>query len=322
MRSHAVLLLVLASLLACEAPPNRSTGASNTVGSDDGNPEDAGSVDAGADAGPDDAGPADAGIDAGPGDGGTAVVTGRPAPVPANYELAWRDDFDEPGLDKTKWTAIYPGLHRDGYNTPAAVSLEGGIVSITTFTEAGVHYSALLSTMHLYEPMFGYFEARIRFNDSPGGWCAFWLQGETNGNPVGDPGRAGVEIDVVEHRATDGSGSDLGNVQAINLNWDGYGPGRLNVQKLVAGPASGPSLQGFWHVYGLLWTANEYVFYLDDKPVWTTNSAISRRTESLWLTCEVQTSTWSGSVPPSGYGSLQNSTTRMDVDWVRVWQPR
>jgi hypothetical protein len=38
------------------------------------------------------------------------------------------------------------------------------------------------------------------------------------------------------------------------------------------------------------------------------------------LTCEVADASWAGYVPAGGYGSRATSTTKMDVDWVRVWQ--
>jgi beta-glucanase (GH16 family) len=178
----------------------------------------------------------------------------------------------------------------------------------------------LLSTLGKYDAVYGYYEARILFSDSPGEWCAFWLQSSTNGTPLNDPGRAGVEIDIVEHCAHEVDDPGISNIAALTLNWDGYGPDHKILQRLVTPPTGAPSLQGNWHTYGVLWTSTGYSFFLDDTPVWSTNTAVSQRTETVWLSCEVQNSTWAGSVPSSGYGSRDTSTTRMRVDCVRVWQ--
>ena len=166
----------------------------------------------------------------------------------------------------------------------------------------------------------GYFEARIKFQDAPGEWCAFWLNSPTNGNPLGDPATAGVEIDVVEHRVTDqGNWTALRDMVAMNLNWDGYGSHMQNRQK-VAGLPDGAALQGEWHTYGVLWSTTGYTFYVDKVPLWSISEAISRRPESIQLTCEVDDHTWAGNIPAGGFGSRATSTTGMDVDYVRVWQ--
>ena len=73
-------------------------------------------------------------------------------------------------------------------------------------------------------------------------------------------------------------------------------------------------------MYALLWTPDEYVFYLDGVEQWRSTSAVSRRGEYLRLTCEVLDRGWAGTIPNGGYGAAASSATKMQVDWVRVWQ--
>ncbi len=242
------------------------------------------------------------------------------APVPpAGYRLVWQDEFDGGALDPSRWTAV-DGRRRDAVNTPDAVTVRGGILTITTYTESGQSRTGFLQTDGKLEATYGYFEARIRFSDSPGAWCAFWLQSPTNGDPVGDPAHAGAEIDVVEHRVTNQDGwTQLADMIALNLNWDGYGADHKNAQ-LVTPIGGNAPVQGQWHTYGLLWTGAGYTFYVDAVPLWSVDQAVSQRSESIRLTCEVQDASWAGYVPTGGYGTLATSTTRMEVDWVRVWQ--
>jgi beta-glucanase (GH16 family) len=254
---------------------------------------------------------------------GTPTVTptapgGSPVPPLPGYQLAWEDEFQGTALDTSKWTAM-TGPRRDAQNTQDAVAIHDDLLGITTFTEAGVHKTAFLTTEGKFEATYGYFEARVKFQDAPGEWCAFWLQSPTNGQPMGDPARAGVEIDVVEHRVTDQGGWQLADYVALNLNWDGYGPERQNRQRVTTVPG-GAALQGQWHTYGLLWTPTGYTFYVDAIPLWTIAEAVSQRGESLQLTCEVDDGSWAGFVPKGGYGDRASSTTGMQVDWVRVWQ--
>jgi beta-glucanase (GH16 family) len=238
---------------------------------------------------------------------------------PAGYQLVWEDDFQGTTLNSSKWTAL-TGPRRDAFMVADAASVSGGVLNMTTYTQDGQHHTAFLTTDGNFMPTFGYVEARILFQDAPGEWCAFWLESPTNGVPLGDPAHAGVEIDVVEHRATDQGGwTALANMVALNLNWDGYGSNERNAQKVALLPDGSP-VQGAWHTYGVLWTETGYIFYVDGLQLWTTSAAVSLRSESIRLTCEVQDRTWAGTVPTGGYGSRDASTTGMRVDWVRVWQ--
>jgi beta-glucanase (GH16 family) len=238
---------------------------------------------------------------------------------PAGYALVLEDGFDGAALDEGLWN-VMEAPRRDARATRDAVAVGGGVLTLTTSTEDGVHHTGFLFTEDKFAARYGYFEARIRFNDAPGSWCAFWLLSPTVGNPRGDPGRAGVEIDVVEHRVTDQSGWDeLADMVAMNLNWDGYGELRRNVKKVTPLP-DGATVQGAWHTYAVLWTEAGYTFYVDGIALWTTATAISHVAQDLRLTCEVEDASWAGDVPPGGYGPRGSSTTRMEVDWVRAWQ--
>jgi beta-glucanase (GH16 family) len=140
------------------------------------------------------------------------------------------------------------------------------------------------------------------------------------GNPVGDPGAAGAEIDIVEHRSRDTAGADISNSYVANVHWDGYGADHKHAGGSGAPPAGATPLQNGWHTYALLWTADGYEFFLDGVRQWATGEGVSRRPEFIRLSCEVQNASWAGSIPAGGYGSSTRSTTRMQVDWVRVWQ--
>ncbi len=238
---------------------------------------------------------------------------------PSGYALALDEGFDGAALDTRRWTAL-KARRRDALATPDAVAISGGVLTLTTSTEAGVHQTGFVTTEGKFLARYGYFEARIRFNDAPGSWCAFWLLSPTIGKPRGDPGRAGTEIDVVEHRVTDQSGWDLADMVQLALNWDGYDANRKNLNAVVALPG-GAGVQGEWHTYGVLWTAEGYTFYVDGVALWSATTAVSHVAQDVRLTCEVLDGSWAGDVPPGGYGARGVSTTRMEVDWVRVWQP-
>jgi beta-glucanase (GH16 family) len=252
---------------------------------------------------------------------GRLIATTVRSEPPQGYRLVWEDNFDGDRLDPSKWTPE-TSLRRGHPTTTDAITVKDGMLSIATYSEGGKHCTGFLTTKGKFETTYGYFEAKIRFRSSPGQWGAFWLHSPTIGRPIGDPAKAGTEIDIVEHRARDQRGNDVSNLLAMNLHWDGYKPKiHQHVGQSIPLPPGPASLQGHWHTYALLWTTQTYRFYLDGKEQWHTDKAVSRRSQFLLLTCEIEDRSWAGNIPDGGYGSREKSQTRMDVDWVRVWQP-
>lgn len=243
-----------------------------------------------------------------------ALAPARAASVPAGYELVWQDEFAGAALDETRWDHRFPGPRRDAINVEDAVSVGGGLLSITTYTEDDVHYTGMIGTQGLFEQAYGYFEARIDFDDAPGMWSAFWLQSPTNGNPIGDPANAGVEIDIVEHHDI-GPPLDFSNQALHMLFWDGYGP--EGQSRIALSPELG--LADGFHTYGLLWRPSGYDFFIDDLLTVHFDGPVSQIPEYLILSSEVEPGLLAGSVPAGGYGSLEESAVKMTVDYVRVY---
>lgn len=240
------------------------------------------------------------------------------SPPGTGWQPLLDENFDGTALNPALWYAA-TGARRHAVNTASAVSVGGGNLTITTYTSGSTHYTGFVGSYSGFRATYGYWEARIRFQDSPGMWSAFWAQSPTMGSPLGDPATAGTEIDIAEHRSRDAAGADLRNWAAINIHWDGYGAAHQSGGTLVNNPG-GTSLQSNFHTYALQWSPSGYQFYLDGVQVWSTSQAISKRSEFIYLTSEVENNSWAGPIPTGGYGSLTTSTTKMTVDWVRVWQ--
>ncbi len=238
-----------------------------------------------------------------------------------NWALAWSDEFDGTTLDTTKWVNWLTGSRRQATNTPAAVTVGGGNLTISTYTSGGTHYTGMVATDSHYLPAYGYIEARIDYNDSPGMWSAFWLQSPTIGNPIGSPHVAGTEIDIAEHRSVDGNSNNISDHVVGNIHWDGYGADH----KSVGYDSGARGLASGFHVYGIEWTPLLHRYYIDGTLVWTvddsTNSPVSERSEFIVLSSEVDDSstTWAGFIPSGGYGSQAATKTKMVVDYVRVY---
>ena len=245
------------------------------------------------------------------------------AEVPTGgWTLVWNDEFDGTSLDTSKWGYWLTGVRRDATNTPSAVSVGGGNMTLSTYTSGATHYTGMISTSATYLPAYGYIEARIDYNDSPGMWSAFWLQSPTMGATIGDPWGSGTEMDVCEHRSVDSGAADISNKVVGNIHWDGYGASH----KSVGYDSGSIGLASGFHVYGMEWTPTVQRFYIDGVLKWTvtdaTASPVSQRTQFLILSSEVDdtSTTWAGTIPAAGYGTLLTTTTKMIVDYVRVYQ--
>ncbi len=260
------------------------------------------------------------------------VVVGNDAPRAEEYRLTFEDTFDGNALDSTKWSIFEQGPRRDAIITPSAVSVGGGDLTISTFTENGTHFNAIVSTQDTFEQKYGYFEARIKFSSGPGMWSAFWLISEEmreGGNAERNPGRAdlfGSEIDIVEHRSQNFFETDINDRVTAVVHVDGY----LENHKAMQKDSDAATVSDGYHVYGVDWRETELRFYLDGELWWTVNRAEAERVgvnsnpisgveQFMLLSSEVQHQSWAGAVPQDGYGPLAQTTTNMKVDYVRVF---
>jgi neutral ceramidase len=240
------------------------------------------------------------------------VAAVRSQTPPPGYRLVWSDEFDGTTLDTSKWNHRGLGQRREAVNATDAVSVGGGYLTITTYTAGGKHYTGMIGTEGKFERRFGYWEARIGFEDAPGMWSAFWIQTPTFGRPPNDPANAGMEIDVLEHRVSDKSGKDIAG-EAHHALHIGGGKSQTHVTENL-------KLGSGFHTFGVQWTETEYRFFVDGTLTWTA-APVSKRPEYLILSSEVQDKSWAGTIPAGGYGPRESSQTKMIVDYVRFYEP-
>lgn len=234
-----------------------------------------------------------------------------PPPLPG-YRLVWRDEFDGKALDPRKWEPWHLGKRRDAVNVADAAQLDGGRLLISTRRTPLADGATQVTTggvwSHgLFMPLYGYIEARIKFQSEVGHWGAFWLNSNTMGQRVGDPS-CGVEMDVVEFHQKLAGGTEV--VQT--LHWDGYG--KDHKSKGVSTKTAEPSRR--FHDYAILWEPSGYVFYVDGKETWRTKPEdkipVSTCPEHMILSLEV--GPWAGKIEEARLPDA------MAVDWVCVWQ--
>ncbi len=227
-----------------------------------------------------------------------------PAPTGKEWKLTWHDEFDGKQLDETKWNRLGDWKRRDGFWVKEDAYLSGkGTLLLRTRKDGDRYTCGAVNTKGKFEHAFGYYVARCKLPRQPGHWPAFWLMCD-GVNKVGNAGRDGTEIDIVEVPWRDGQ-------ITMNLHWDGYGKehksaGTKVVRKEV--------MDGF-HDFGLLWTPEEYVFYVDGQETWRSKAGnVSQVPEFVKLTEEI--GTWGGDVKKAELPDF------FEVDYVRVYEAK
>ncbi|MEO1303518.1 MAG: glycoside hydrolase family 16 protein [Pseudomonadota bacterium] len=166
---------------------------------------------------------------------------------------------------------------------------------------------------------FGYFEARMKFDPSPGQWGAFWLMPSYDIWCADDSGRDATEIDIVEgFPIPAGGSSNRDKGVSFAIHYDGYGRFHKKEFSEFPRPQDLDQFPNFssteFVTYGFLWTPDSYTWYVNGIPTFHIDDPdqISQRSKYLKLSTEVQS--WAGALDPE---RLPADTV---IDWVRVWQ--
>jgi len=225
-----------------------------------------------------------------------------PLPEGQTWTLTWADEFSNTQIDPSKWEVCGDWKRRDGFWVKDDAYLDGlGNLILRTKKDGDRYTCGAVRTKGKFEHRFGYWVCRCKFPKQIGHWPAFWLHTETV-NKVGDEGRDGTEIDIMEKPW-------LENKITQNLHWDGYGKEHKSAG---TGQIAIPGLSEGFHTFGLHWTADEYVFYVDGKVTWRTSAGgVSQVPEYAKLTEEI--GTWGGDIKKA------NLPDYFVVDYVRVY---
>lgn len=229
-------------------------------------------------------------------------------PAGKKWKLVWNDEFDGTELDMTKWSFRYHILQkRQMCLTDEAATLDGkGNLVLSLLEKDGHYYCSQLQTGENYmdrpgekfeengfawpidkfsEPKFlhkyGYYEIRCKLQTQEGWWSAFWLQSPTIGC-CPDPEVAGVEVDIMESFRRD-------NTVSHNNHWSGYGPDH---KCAGSGDIKLEDTPNGYHTFGLEWTPEEYIYYIDGKETWRCSEAVSQREQFILVSTECMGYRW------------------------------
>ncbi len=218
-----------------------------------------------------------------------------------SWRLTWRDEFEGDAVDPSKWELLGDWKRRDGYWVKEDAYLDGkGHLILRTKKDGDRYTCGAVRTRGRFEHRYGYWVCRCQFPEQPGHWPAFWLQADGVGK-VGDGGRDGTEIDIMEKPWREDRTTQ-------NVHWDGYGK-----EHQSAGIKFGvPGLSEGFHTFGLFWTPQVYVFYVNGQETWRTSAGgVSQVPQFAKLTEEI--GKWGGDIAQADLPDY------FVVDYVRVY---
>ena len=236
---------------------------------------------------------------------GTLYVEGE------EYSLTFEDEFEGNALDRTKW-APCPEWKRQDLNCfweNDMIAVNGdGLLTVTADYKDGNYYMGAIRSKGLFTQTYGYFEVKCTLNTVPGYWTAFWLMGETV-EKVDGSGVDGTEIDIMES-------AYFGTAINHALHWDGYGKDHKSIGSQTK---NSDVYDGGFHTFSLLWTEEEYIFYIDGKETWRTKAEKAGGVcqAPLYMKFTSETGSWTAS-------KLDTSKfpTSVYVDYVKVYEKK
>ena len=235
------------------------------------------------------------------------------------YSLVFEDEFEGDSLNLEDWRYVASGPSRGGFNSPAQVSVkDGNLVMTGEYKEDGAYgagwYGADIALNEWYKQ--GYFEIRCKCNPGGGFWSAFWIQAN---HPYeaqySQGGVGGAELDIFEAMDWNEFGSH--NSVAQTIHCAGVGGVQEGFQSRVVGCFNGNNIYDEYNTYGLKWTEEEYIFYING--VETTRSTfgdgVSQVEEQVRVSLCIPTAEELEKLDKETYNNS------FIVDYVKIYQP-
>lgn len=238
----------------------------------------------------------------------------------SKFSLVWADEFDGNVVNSNNWSfetgaGGWGNNELQNYTNGANTEIKDGILTITALKVddnkvAGSYTSSRMISKGKHEFTYGKMEIRAQLPSGKGIWPAIWMLG-TNIGSAGWP--ACGEIDIMEY-----VGYMPNTVYATVHTPAGYGSN---------GSGSSLTLQSAeeeYHIYGLMWTEKEMIFYVDDINNVTFRYAPTYKTAENWPFDKPQFFILNVAVGGNWGGAqgIDNSIfpQSMHIDYVHVYQ--
>ena len=238
----------------------------------------------------------------------------------SGYSIVFEDEFDSSELDTDVWEYRASGERRGGFNAESQVRVENGSLIISgeylTDGEFGEGwYAGMIKLKEQYCK--GYFEVRCKANAGSGFWSAFWIQAAapyTASESKGGVG--GAEIDIFESMSYDNfwgknSVSQTIHCAGVDGEEEGFQSERL-------GDFYGKKIYEEYNTYGLEWTDDEYIFYINGIETRRSSfgNGVSEVFEDVILSLEIPDEEKLNELNKEEY------KTEYIIDYVKIYQKK
>ena len=234
------------------------------------------------------------------------------------YSVVFEDNFNGTELDTDVWEYRGSGPRRGGYNAESQVRVENGNLIIAgEYLTDGAYgegwYTGMIKLRERY--CRGYFEIKCKVNADSGFWSAFWIQAD---HPYeaqySKGGVGGAEIDIFESMSYDrviGKNSVAQTIHCAGV--DGVQEG---FQSERLGDFYGNNIYEEYNTYGLEWTEEEYIFYINGVETRRSSfgNGVSEVEEDVIVSLEIP--------DESKLAELDKETyqTEYIIDYVKIYQ--
>ena len=234
------------------------------------------------------------------------------------YSLVFEDEFEGTELDTTVWKYCNSGPRRGGYRAASSVSVKDGNLIFTGEYRDGEFgegwYGGDLALLEWYK--YGYYEIRCKCSPNGGFWSAFWIMGDRPYTAeISKGGIGSAEIDIFE---AGNYGVPLAhNAVSQTIHCAGVDGVTEGYQSRILGHFYGNDIYNEYNTYGLLWTEDEYIFYINGVETCRSSfgEGTSQSAEEVRVSLEVAAA--------EKFAELDKETyhTEFIVDYVRIYQP-
>jgi beta-glucanase (GH16 family) len=228
------------------------------------------------------------------------------------YRLVFEDEFEGDSLDLDSWFYRGSGPSRAGFHAPSQTKVkDGNMVMTAEYLEDGEFgpgwYAGSIALQKRYCK--GYFEIRCKCNPGTEFWSAFWIQADRPyDHDASKGGTGGAEIDIFESC----SNPKEKNAVSQTIHCNGWDDDREHIDSRLLGKFKGNNIYDEYNTYGLEWTDEEYIFYINGVETARSSfgNGVSQVEETILITLEL----------PDEITHEKDYTSQFTVDYIKIWQ--
>ena len=233
------------------------------------------------------------------------------------YTLVFEDEFDGGALNTDVWVHRAEGERRCGFNAAEQVRVEDGKAILraeyrTDGKFGAGWYTGMIALREKYRN--GYFEIKCRCNQDRDCWSAFWLQSANSyDHELSAGGVGGAEVDIFEAMETRYLPGLLNRSVKSTVYCNGTDALPDRIDRHRVGKYFVKDLYDTFHTFGLKWTTEDYIFYIDGAESGRTRfgKGVSTVPEEVIVSLEIPDKM---SERPDGF------STEFEVEYVKIWQ--